>query len=99
VKLVIDRSQIEAPNGVRFVLTCQLTVSQEESEKIKRYAPRFGFGRGIDVWDLIDHPVVFQDKDIRDVQDREDRIKRSCQRLRRQLERVEAHTGHEELDY
>jgi hypothetical protein len=99
VKLVIDRSRIEAPNGVRFVLTCQLKVSEQEAEQIKRYAPRFGFGRGTDVWDLIDHPVVFQDRDIRDVLDREERIKRSCQRLRRQLERVEAHTGHEELDY
>lgn len=99
MRLVIDRSQIEAPNGVRFVLTCQLTVSQEETELIRRYAPGHGFGKGTDVWDLIDHPVVFEDKDVRDVQDHEDRIKRSCRKLRRQLERVERHAGHEELDF
>ncbi len=99
MKLVIDRSQIEAPNGVRFVLTYQLTVSQEETELIRRYAPRHGFGKGADVWDLIDHPVVFEDKDIQDVQDHEERIKRSCRKLRRQLDRVARHGGHEELDF
>ncbi len=99
MKLVIDRSRIEAPNGVRFVLTCQLAVSQEETELIRRYAPRHGFGGGTDVWDLIDHPVVFEDKDIRDVHDHEERIKRSCRKLRKQLDRVGQHAGHEELDF
>lgn len=99
VKLVIDRSQIEAPNGVRFVLTTRLAVSPEETELIRRFAPRHDFGKGIDVWDLIDHPVVFEGKDIRDVQGREERIKRTCRKLRRQLDRVQAHKGHEELDF
>jgi hypothetical protein len=99
MKLVIDRSRIEAPAGVRFVLACQLQVSPEETELIKRYAPAHGFGRGTDVWDLIDHPVVFEDADPRDVADREERIKRGCRKLRQQLNRVQAHKGHEEVEY
>ena len=99
MKLVIDRSQIEAPTGVRFVLACKLEVSPEEAELIRRYAPAHGFGKGTDVWDFIDHPVVFEDRDVRDVRDREERIKRACRRLRDHLERVQGHAGHEEVEF
>ena len=99
MKLVISRSQTETPAGMRFVLSCRLEVSPEETELIKRYAPAYRFGKLGDIWDLIGQGVTLEDKDITDLRDREDKVKKACQGLRAYLEDAQHYQGQEEVEF
>jgi hypothetical protein len=98
MKLVIHRSQIDAPTGVRFVLSCKLEVSPEEAELIKRYAPAYRFAKTRDVWAFIDHAVTFEEQDVRAVHAREAKLKKACQKLRDQLQHAQQYIGQEEFE-
>ena len=99
MKLIITKSQIDAPMGVRFALTCRLEVAPEEAALIRHYAPSYRFGKAGDVWDFIDHAITFEDPDVRAVQARADKLKKACQRLRRRLEQATQYTGQEEFEF
>jgi ABC-type Fe3+-hydroxamate transport system substrate-binding protein len=99
MKLVIRRSQIDAPSGFRFVLSYKLEVSPEEAELIKRFAPTYHFTKNVDVWTLADHWVTFEEQDARDLRDREDKVKKACQKLRERLEYAQQYTGQEDFEF
>ncbi len=99
MKLVISRSQKDTPAGMRFVLSCRLEVSAAETELIKRYAPAYRFGKLGDIWDLIGQGVTLEDKDVTDLRDREDKIKKACQELRAYLEGAQHYQGQEEVEF
>ena len=99
MKLVLRRSQIDAPAGLRFVLSCKLEVSPEEVELIKRYAQAYRLAKTADIWDFMDHAVTFEEKDVQDLHDREDKLKKACQKLRAQLEYAMQYAGQEEFEF
>ena len=99
MKLVVSRSQKETPAGMRFVLSCRLEVSPEETELIKRYAPTYRFGKLGDIWDLTGQGVTLEDEDVMDLRNREAKVKKACQGLRALLRGAQQFQGQEELEF
>ena len=99
MKLVLSRSQKDTPAGMRFVLACRLEVSPEETALLKQYAPAYRFGKLGDIWDLVGPGVTLEDKDVMDLLDREEKLRKACQGLRAYLEGAQHYQGQAELEF
>ena len=99
MKLVVSRSQKDTPAGMRFVLSCRLEVSPEETDLIKRYAPAYRFCKLGDIWGLVGQGVTLEDKDVTDLLDREDKLRKACQGLRAYLQSAQQYQGQDEIEF
>ena len=98
MKLVMDKSRYDTPKGPRFVLACKLEASEEEVESLRTFVPGFGFGPAGDVWDLLHHGVTYEARNVKDVVDRANAMKKRARKLSRRLEAAMRFEGQEAVD-
>jgi hypothetical protein len=98
MRLVMDKSRYDTPKGPRFVLACRLEASAEEVESLRTFVPDFGFGSAGDVWDLLHHGVTYEARDVKDVVDRADAMKRRARKLSRRLQAAMQFEGREAVE-
>ncbi len=98
MRLVMDKSRYDTPKGPRFVLACKLEASVEEVESLRTFVPGFGFGPAGDVWNLLHHGVTYEARNVKDVVDRADAMKKRARKLGRRLEAAMQFEGREAVD-
>ena len=98
MRLVMDKSRYDTRKGARLVLACKLEASQEEAESLRTFVPSFGFGPAGDVWDLLHHGVTYEARNVKDVVDRANEMKKRARKLGRRLEAAMEFEGQEAVD-
>lgn len=98
MQLVLDKSRYDTPKGPRFVLACKLVASEEEVESLRHFVPGFSFGSAGDVWDLLHHGVTYEARNVKDVVDRGNDMKKRARKLSRQVRATMQFEGQEVVE-
>jgi hypothetical protein len=93
MRLLLRKGSYDTPRGPRYLVACRLEASAEEVAAVGRYAPKFRFGTAGDVWDLLDHEVIYHARDLRDVVRHGKRMTKTARKLGRRLEVADRFEG------
>ncbi len=98
MRLVLDKSRYETPKGARFALACRLEACEPEVQSLRTFVPNFSFGPAGDVWDLLHHGVTYVARDVQDVLDRADAMKKRARKLSRRVRATMEFDGQDVVD-